>query len=315
MHDHSFLLVSTSYFERKSIANLKLDAESENVMDRDMGFWVGLSSEGVWECVRSLLPVSVVPKSLQNDFIAMEVVMKNGKKHVIFRGLATLVNDSDVKLGISICHVSSIHGHNRSSGTSSFNIVPGASAVLPWRSTSKDSDECLLVRPCVNHPEPPYSWGCAVAVGSGYAYGKDQSCIDQGSLYRQKQETKMPNFTFKLNQLEKKDILLRCSSTGSRQFWLSVGADASVLHTELNAPVYDWRISINSPLKLESRLPCPAEFTIWEKTKEGNCVERQHGIISSRRSVHICSADIQKSIYLTLFVQGGWVLEKVITLV
>jgi vacuolar protein sorting-associated protein 13A/C len=296
MHDHSFLLVSTSYFERKSIANLKLDAESENVMDRDMGFWVGLSSEGVWECVRSLLPVSVVPKSLQNDFIAMEVVMKNGKKHVIFRGLATVVNDSDVKLGISICHVSSIHGHNRSSGTSSFNIVPGASAVLPWRSTSKDSDECLLVRPCINHPEPPYSWGCAVAVGSGYAYGKDQSCIDQGSLYRQKQETKMPNFTFKLNQLEKKDILLRCSSTGSRQFWLSVGADASVLHTELNAPVYDWRISINSPLKLESRLPCPAEFTIWEKTKEGNCVERQHGIISSRRSVHICSADIQKSV-------------------
>ncbi|KAF3970469.1 hypothetical protein CMV_005848 [Castanea mollissima] len=310
MHDHGLLLASTTYFERKSIANLKADAESESVTDRDIGFWVGLSSEDEWECIRSLLPVSVVPKSLQNDFIAMEVVMKNGKKHVIFRGLATVVNDTDVKLDISICHVSLIHGQNRSSGTSSFNIVSGASAVLPWRSTSKDSNECLLVRPCVDLPERPYSWGSAVAVGSGFAYGKDQPCIDQGSLYRQKQETKMPNFTFNLNQLEKKDILLHCSNTGSRQFWLSVGADASVLHTELNAPVYDWRISISSPLKLENRLPCPAEFTVWEKTKEGNCVERQHGIISSRRSVHVYSADIQKSIYLTLFVQGGWVMEK-----
>lgn len=192
-------------------------------------------------------------------------------------------------------------------------ISPGASAVLPWRSTSKGSDQCLEVRPCVDHPEPPYSWGCAVAVGSGSVYGKDEPFMDQGSLYSQKQETKMPNFAFKLNQLDKKDIILRCSSTGSRQCWLSIGADASILHTELNSPVYDWRISVNPPLKLENRLPCPAEFTIWEKANEGSCIERQHGIISSRRSAHIYSADTQKPIYLTLFVQGGWVLEKVIT--
>lgn len=192
-------------------------------------------------------------------------------------------------------------------------ISPGASDVLPWRSTSNDSDQCLEVRPCVDHPEPAYSWGCPVAVGSGYLYGKDEPFMDQGSLYSQKQETKMPSFAFKLNQLEKKDIILRCSSTGSRQCWLSIGADASILHTELNSPVYDWRISVNSPLKLENRLPCPAEFTIWEKASEGSCIERQHGIISSRRSAHIYSADIQKPIYLTLFVQGGWVLEKVIT--
>lgn len=195
----------------------------------------------------------------------------------------------------------------------SATISPGASTVLPWRSRSKDSDQCLEVRPSVDHPESPYSWGCAVAVGSGYTYGKElPAFMDQGSL-RQKQEYKMSNYTFKLNELEKKDIILHCSSTGSRQCWLSIGVDASVLHTELNAPVYDWRISVNSPLKLENRLPCPAEFTIWEKAKEGSCIERQHGIISSRRSVHIYSADIQKPIYITLFVQGGWVLEKVIT--
>ncbi|XP_059444630.1 uncharacterized protein LOC132176414 [Corylus avellana] len=428
MPDQGCLLVSTTYFERKTVANLKIDAEDENVTDRDIGFWVGLSLEGMWESVRSLLPMSVVPKSFQNDFIAMEVLMKNGKKHVIFRGLATVVNDTDFKLDISVCHVSLIHGHGPSvveevfenqryhpisgwnnkwpgfrgddpgrwstrdfsylskdffeprlpsgwkwtstwttdkcqfvdndgwaygpdfnslkwpptssksctksavdvvrrrrlirtrqkspeQGVNSMKSVfttisPGASDVLPWRSTSKDSDQCLEVRPCVDHPEPPYSWGCPVAVGSGSVYGKDEPFMDQGSLYSQKQETKMPSFAFKLNQLEKKDIILRCSSTGSRQCWLSIGADASILHTELNSPVYDWRISVNSPLKLENRLPCPAEFTIWEKASEGSCIERQHGIISSRRSAHIYSADIQKPIYLTLFVQGGWVLEK-----
>lgn len=186
--------------------------------------------------------------------------------------------------------------------------------VLPWRSTSRDSNQCLQIRPYVDHPQPPYTWGSAVTVGSGYVNGKDQALVEQVSLSRQhasKQENKMSNFTFKLDKLEKKDVLLCCSSTGTKLFWLSIGTDASVLHTELNAPVYDWRISANAPLKLENRFPCPAEFTIWEKTKEGNCIERQHGIISSRGSVHVYSADIQKPIYLTLFVQGGWVMEKV----
>lgn len=66
-----------------------------------------------------MLPLSVVPKSLQSEFIAMEVVMKNGKKHAIFRGLATVVNDSDINLDISVCHASMI----QDSGSSSHNIV------------------------------------------------------------------------------------------------------------------------------------------------------------------------------------------------
>lgn len=198
-------------------------------------------------------------------------------------------------------------------GSSSFKsdlsvISPGASVVLPWRSTSRDSDQCLQIRPSVDHPRPPYSWGYAVTVG------KDQALLDHSSLSKQyslKQENKLSTSIFKLNQLEKKDILLCCSSKGSKQFWLSIGTDASILHTELNAPVYDWRISVNSPLKLENRLPCPAEFTIWEKTKEGNFIEQQNGIISSRGSIHVYSADIQKPMYLMLVVQGGWVMEKV----
>lgn len=193
-------------------------------------------------------------------------------------------------------------------------INPGSSAVLPWRCTSKDSNHGLLVRPG-SGLQPSYAWGLAVA-GSSFAYGKDQPLVDQVSVCKQntlKQGGKMPNFAFKLNELEKKDLLMCCySDTGKKQVWLSVGADASVLNTELNTPVYDWRISVNSPLKLENRLPCPAEFTIWEKAKEGNYIEKQQGVVSSRKSAHIYSADVQKPLYLTLFVEGGWVLEKVL---
>ncbi|TQE02763.1 hypothetical protein C1H46_011592 [Malus baccata] len=312
MDECGCLLVSTSYFERKTTPSFQRDLEAENVTDRDIGFSVGLGPDGVWQNIRSLLPLSVVPKWLQNDFMALEVVVKNGKKHAIFRGLATVVNETDVKLKISVCHASRIQGRD-SSLRRSDSINPGSSFILPWRSTSSDSDQCLQICPSVDHPQPPYSWGSLAAVGTGYTYGKDLTIIDQVSLSRQytsEQENNLQNVTFKLNQLEKKDILLCCTSTINKQFWLSVGADASALHTELNAPVYDWKISVHSPMKLENRLSCPAEFTIWERTRDGKCVERQHGMISSRGGVHIYSADIQKPLYLTLFVEGGWVLEK-----
>lgn len=115
--DYGCLLVSTTCFERKTTPKFQNDMGKENFMGRDVGFWVGLGPHGTWESIRSLLPLSVVPKSLQNNFIAMEVVMKNGKKHAIFRSLATLVNESDVKLDILICHVFP------NSGTSNNSVV------------------------------------------------------------------------------------------------------------------------------------------------------------------------------------------------
>ncbi|XP_019431159.1 PREDICTED: uncharacterized protein LOC109338390 isoform X1 [Lupinus angustifolius] len=421
------LFASTSYFERNTIAKIQQDMESKNVVDGDIGFWVGLGPEGEWESVRSLLPLSVVPKSLNTEYIGMEVVMKNGKKHAIFRSLVTVVNDSDVVLNIltslasygsdpllvanssnnvveevfqNQCYSSSGWGSNwpavhldnpghwstrdfsysskdffepplppgwkwasgwsidkfqyvdkegwaygpdlkklkwpptsskfstklaadvvrrrrwvrtrqtfSDEGTECLQsgantIQPRASAVLSWRSTSKDSNQCLQVRPNFDSSQPSYSWGRAVAAGSSYIYSKD-NLLDPGS----RQNSVTPSL--KLNELEKKDILLCCNpSSGSKQLWFSVCSDATILNTALNVPVYDWKISINSPMKLENRLPCPAEFSILEKTKEGNCVELHHGVISSRQSVHIYSADIQKPVYLTLFVQGGWVMEK-----
>ncbi|KAJ8645273.1 hypothetical protein MRB53_007021 [Persea americana] len=441
--DCGCLLISTSYFEKKTIVNLQKEMESLKSIDRDVGFWVGLGPEGPWESFRSMLTLSVVPKTLNENFLALEVVMKNGKKHAIFRTLGVVVNDSDVPLQVSVCPSSMLESQtplisetsNRSmvmeeifenqryqpiSGwgnkwpgfrgndtgrwsTRDFSysskdffepplppgwqwttgwtieksqfvdsdgwaygtdyqsltwppnspksctksaldfvrrrrwtrtrqkdpeeransmrnifaiIKPSESAVLPWRSMAKDPDLCLQVRPYFENPHDLYTWSHIATVGSGYICGNDQSFSEQGSFSRQNsmkaRNHPQPSYILKLNQLEKKDMLLYCNPNNrTRQcFWLSVGTDASVHHTELNAPVYDWKISINSPLKIENRLPCQAEYAIWERTKEGNRIERQHGIISSCGSEFIYSADVQKSIYLTLFVQGGWVLEK-----
>ncbi|KAH0638247.1 hypothetical protein KY289_038162, partial [Solanum tuberosum] len=421
------LFVSTTYFEKKMALNYEND-EGEKAGASDIGFWVGLTPKGPWESIRSFLPLSVVTKTLGDDYVALEVVTKNGKKHVIFRALATVSNDSDITLDISSCHESMIptqdlssEGRNYSifveeifenqrnhpvsgvkdpgrwstrdfayssndffeptlppgwkwisswtvdksqfvdvdgwaygpdfqtlrwppnspkcSTKSAHNTVrrrrwtrtrqqvkerganntdnivtcPGSSASLPWTCISKGSNHCLQVRPCLGYSQTPYSWSRPIAVGSAFALGKDQMPIESSTLSRQntvRHGNKIPISALKLNQLEKMDLLLCCPGGSGKQLWLCVGTDASVLHTELNSPVYDWKLSISSPLKLENRLPCGADFTIWEKLKDGNTVERHRGFMASRETVHIYSADVRNPIYLMLFVQGGWVMEK-----
>ncbi|KAL8152479.1 LOW QUALITY PROTEIN: hypothetical protein V2J09_010239 [Rumex salicifolius] len=306
--NYGFLQACTSYFERARSVKLQKETVNENDNDADVGFWVSLSPEGPWESTRSLLPLSVVPKYLGRDLVAMEVGVRNGKKHAVFRGLATVKNDTDVNLDIATCPVSVVDSRSEGKQDKSMKkvvtLLPGTIFALPWQSMCRDSEHCLQIRPTVDSPHLSYSWGLTAAVGY----------LEQSLLSRQstmKQGNRMASSAFKLDQLDKKDVLLSCSPRSEKkQFWLSAGTDASVLHTELNVPVYDWNISINAPLRLENRLPCPAEFTIWERTREGKGTERQQGIIMSRKSVNIYTADIQKPIYMSLYVQGGWVLEK-----
>ncbi|XP_021714350.1 uncharacterized protein LOC110682332 isoform X2 [Chenopodium quinoa] len=300
------LLVSTSYFERKLVVDLQKDTTNNNEVDSDVGFWIALRPDGPWESSRSVLPLSVFPKSLEGNLLAMEVITRNGKKHAIFRGLATVVNETNVKLDLSLCPLSMIDSRTRDIRLGMENIVtldPGSNYILPWRCISKDSEDCLRVRPYVDLSGSSYSWGLTSSLGFPLTGGKEQHPTEQGLLSRQS--------TMKLNELEKKDVLLCCiPSTQNQQFWLSVGIDASIHHTELNAPVYDWKISINSPLKLENRLPCPAEFSIWQRKKDGKGIELQQSKIYSRKSANINAADLRKPVYLSLFVQGGWTMEK-----
>lgn len=321
VNSQSYLSISTSYIE-KSMGTDESQSRDKNEVDTDTGFWVALSSGGPWDGFRSLLPLSVITKKLDDDFVALEISMRNGRKHAIFRALATVTNDADIILDISTCNALTMSEQEVSSRSSKTTIIdnsgkdtfldttlhPGHSTVLPWRSMSTVSSHCLRIRPSVDSSQTSYAWGRPISME------KDSSSSDQGSFSRQntlKHVNKTPVSPLMLNQLEKKDLLWCCPSSSGKLFWLSIGTDASVLQTDLNMPVYDWKISASSPLKIENRLPCSAEFKIWERMRDGRSIERQNGVVSSRGTVHIHSADIRNPIYIMLYVQGGWAMEKV----
>lgn len=54
-------------------------------------------------------PLSIIPKSLNNNHFAFEVTMRNGKKHATLRSLAVIANDSDIKLEVSVCPVNMLN--------------------------------------------------------------------------------------------------------------------------------------------------------------------------------------------------------------
>lgn len=83
--------------------NSQTGIECTDSGDSEVGFWVGLGPDGPWESFGSILPLSVVPKSLNQNTFAFEVVMRNGKKHATLRALAIILNDADIKLEVSIC--------------------------------------------------------------------------------------------------------------------------------------------------------------------------------------------------------------------
>ncbi|KAK3157946.1 hypothetical protein QOZ80_2AG0130600 [Eleusine coracana subsp. coracana] len=428
------LVLSSCYVERSTHSNFHSWKDSKS---SESDFWIGLSPDGPWESFTAVFPLSIIPKSLNNNHFAFEITMRNGKKHATLRSLAVIANDSDIKLEVSVCPVNMLNSsvlNSRSTssisaidevfenqwyrpitgwGTNPSNdhgndlrqwstrdcshsskaffepslpsgwrwsspwkieksnlvdndgwayaadfrnlnwpssswkssksphdfvrrrrwvrsrqqmqeqsveiprkilaaVNPHSSTPLPWTMMIRDMDLCLQVRPYSEKSEESYSWSQVISLDSESIPKQQQ----QSSLSRQstlKQST-LPsrNSVLRLADLEKKDVLSYCrpSSGTERYFWLSVGIDATVLHTDLNVPVYDWRISFNSILRLENKLPYEAEYAIWEMSPERNMVERQHGIVSSGGSVFIYSADIRKPVYLTLFLQNGWILEK-----
>lgn len=432
--DCGVLVLSSCYIERSTQTNCQ--SWKDSISNAESGFWIGLSPDGPWESFTAVLPLSIIPKSLNNNHFAFEVTMRNGKKNATLRALAVIANDADIKLEVSVCPVnmlnssvlnagatsststidevfenqwyrpisgwasspSSDHGHDLgqwstrdcsysskaffeprlppgwrwtspwkiekssfvdsdgwaygadfqnlnwpSSWKSSKSphdfvrrrrwvrsrqqlqeqsaeihrkivaiIEPHSSTSLPWTAMIRDMDLCLQVRPFSEKSKELYNWSQVLSLCSESLPKQQQ----QSSLSRQStlKQSSVPsrNSVLRLTELEKKDLLSYCyPPVGIKQyFWLSVGIDASIVHTDLNVPVYDWKISFNSIFRLENKLPFEAEYAIWEKSAEGNRVERQHGIVSSGGSAFIYSADIRKPIYLTLFVQSGWILEK-----
>uniref|UniRef100_A0A0D9VFX1 C2 domain-containing protein n=1 Tax=Leersia perrieri TaxID=77586 RepID=A0A0D9VFX1_9ORYZ len=433
MKQCGMLVLSSCYVERSTQTNFQ--SWKDSISNAKSGFWIGLSPDGPWECYTAALPLSTIPKSLNNSQFAFEVTMRNGKKHASLRALAVIVNDADIKLEVSVCPVNMLNSSVSNAGsTSSTSIVdevfenqcyrpisgwgsnpasdkgrdveqwstkdfsysskaffeprlppgwkwtspwkieksssvdsdgwayaanfenldwpsswkssksphdfvrrrrwvrsrqpvqeqsaeiprkiiavmePHSSTALPWTTMIKDMDLCLQLRPFPEKSQESYSWSQVLSLGSESLPKQQQSSLSRQNTLKQS-SVPSKNSVLRLAELEKKDMLSYCyPPVGIKQyFWLSVGIDASIVHTDLNMPVYDWKICFNSIFRLENKLPYEAEYAIWEKSKEGSMVERQHGIVSSGGSAFIYSADIRKPIYLTMFVQNGWILEK-----
>ncbi|KAJ1696999.1 hypothetical protein LUZ63_005511 [Rhynchospora breviuscula] len=425
------LVLSTCFIERNNQTNFNTEKGHKITDFKEIGFWIGLSDKGPWESFGSVLPLSVVPKSLNDNHFAFDVSMRDGMKYATLRALAMVCNDSDVKLELSLCpsgminrlqplnsessvsnsvveevfenqryqpisgwgnkssspreneswnwsnrefsHLSKdffepplpagwrwtspwrieksqfvdkdgwaygtelqairwppisaksssksqldsarrrrwirtrekfsdslINSSDRGDKRKVIGVInPRSSIFLPWTSMIKGMDLCLQIRPLSEKPQESYSWGQALTVGPTNHSVNQQSNV------------------LSLAQLKESDMLFYCTADfGVRQtFWLSAGVDASALQTELNEPVPDWKISVNSVFRLENKLPYEAEYAIWEKTGDGSLVERQHGIVASGGCACIYSADMRKSVYMTMFVQGGWTLEKEVMLI
>lgn len=102
--DYGVLVVSTCYIERNTQQSFQSGTDDEE-FDTDVGFWIGLSPDGPWESFSSVLPQSIVPKSLNKNPFAFEVSVRNGKKHGVLRALALIANDANIKLEVSVCPV------------------------------------------------------------------------------------------------------------------------------------------------------------------------------------------------------------------
>lgn len=143
--------------------------------------------------------------------------------------------------------------------------------------------------------------------------------------------------------LVKKEALFCCR--GERAVhWFCVEADAMRVQSEAGAPVPDWKVCVRAPLKLENRLPCAAEYFMWEKPITGGAgggmgggggvagtmgssamsltfggsgalsarpVSRQHGLVEPGESVHCYNIDVRCPVLLTWLPQGGWRQEQV----
>ncbi len=189
-------------------------------------------------------------------------------------------------------------------------VQPGASVALPWADSNAKADICVQVRPHSDSSE--YSWGRAI--GDVIAQSSSQNSSNGPALSK----NGVPVSSLPLRGLEKTEEILLTKALRSSSVlgicWLNLDVDATVLYSENNAPIPDWTITVNAPIKLENRLPCTAEYLIYEKPRSGNLLKQQHGIVVAGGSVHIYSVDVRRPIYLTWLAQGSWKPEKVLQL-
>ena len=194
-------------------------------------------------------------------------------------------------------------------------VAPGGSAPLPWTSLVAGSNWCLQLRPHASDGHPAYKWSQVVPPAS--EYGARHGSNGQGEA--KSRGATSGAFVLAdlalMKEVVKQEELLECTSA-RESWWLCIEADPARLHSDVSAPVIDWRLTVRAPLQLENRLPAISEFIVWEKPFRAGAgirpVSRHHGLVKAGESVHVYSIDIRCQLLLTWLPQGGWKHEKVI---
>ena len=96
--------LTTFYFIAEGDKSLKRDSRNR-FSNGEICLMVGLSPEGPWMSISSVLPLSTIPKELNGTF-GVEVVMQKGQKHAILRSLFSIVNNTDITLEVCVCPLS-----------------------------------------------------------------------------------------------------------------------------------------------------------------------------------------------------------------
>mgnify|MGYP000406179995 FL=1 len=112
---HGSLVITVCYYNEK-VNQPEEEVDTSRNQFKDTGLLIGLSSNGPWTHVQSVLPLGKIPIEVINGHVALEVTMNDGQKKATLRSLVTVFNQTDVAMEICVCPLSSLSGQQ---GTSS----------------------------------------------------------------------------------------------------------------------------------------------------------------------------------------------------
>ncbi|KAL8141812.1 hypothetical protein V2J09_014844 [Rumex salicifolius] len=175
-------------------------------------------------------------------------------------------------------------------------LKPGDTIPLPLSGLTANGAYSLHLRPIDIGIPDEYSWSSVI---ENPARPEDSRQCGNGDIC--------------VSTLEESDNLLYCaqasgaSSSSSRGIWFCLRIQGSDIAKDIHGdPIQDWSLVVKSPLSIANYLPLKSEYSILEMQENGHYTARSRGIFSTGKTVNIYSADITKSLLLSLLPQKGW---------
>lgn len=104
-----FIVVSKYFFRARSDWLHEQNSADEELLSTDIGLLFAVNPDGPWPSMRSILPVGTVPKQVNGQQLAVEVTTAQGHKHVNFRSMVMVVNNTDASLMVALCPISRLN--------------------------------------------------------------------------------------------------------------------------------------------------------------------------------------------------------------